>query len=72
MPYYVYAVKPFAQLQKLAEFPIFKEASVHAKSLRASQAAQPGERIKVMFADDAQTAEDMLLQVREAPPDGDD
>lgn len=73
MPYYVYSVKPFAQLEKLAEFPVFKEASVHAKSLRAAQAGQrPGERIKVMFADNPLAAEDLLLQVREAPPDGDD
>ena len=72
MPYYVYVVKPFAQLEKLAEFSVFKEASVHAKSLRAAQAGMSGERIKVMFADNPLAAEDMLLQVREAPPDGDD
>lgn len=72
MPYYVYAVKPFAQLERLAEFSVFKEASVHAKALRSAQAGRPGERIKVMFADSPLAAEDMLLQVREAPPDGDD
>ncbi len=72
MPYYVYAVKPFAQLEKLAEFAVFQEASVHAKSLRAARGGRPGERIKVMFADNPLAAEDMLLQVREAPPDGDD
>lgn len=72
MPYYVYAVKPFAQLERLAEFPVFKDASVHAKWLRMEQAGRPGERIKVMFADNPLAAEDLLLQVREAPPDGDD
>jgi hypothetical protein len=70
MPYYVYAVKPLAQLEKLAEFPAFRQASAHAKSLRAG--GRPGERIKVMFADTPLAAEDLLLQVRDAPPDGDD
>ena len=50
MPYYVFHVRPFAQIEKLAEFDAFREASTHAKSLRATQAHAPG-RIKVMFAD---------------------
>ena len=37
MPYYVFAVKPFAQLERLAEFTAFKDASAHAKALRAAQ-----------------------------------
>jgi len=69
MPYFVYRVQPFAQLEKLAEFSAFKEASAHAKSLRI---AQPGASIKVMFADTALQAEDLLLQVRERGPSGDD
>jgi len=72
MPYYVYAVKPLAQLEKLAQFDAFKEASNHAKALRAAQPAGPPVRIKVMFADNPLAAEDLLLQVRDAPPDGDD
>lgn len=72
MPYYVYAVKPYAQLERLAEFPAFKEASAHAKALRAGQRAGLAARIKVMFADNPTAAEDLMLQVREAPPDGDD
>ena len=72
MPYYVYAVKPMAQLERLAQFDAFKEASTHAKSLRAAQSGGPQARIKVMFADNELAAEDLLLQVREAPPDGDD
>ncbi|HMA06451.1 MAG TPA: hypothetical protein VKP68_01225 [Ramlibacter sp.] len=72
MPYYVYAVKPMAQLEQLAQFEAFKEASTHAKALRAAQSGGPQARIKVMFADSPIAAEDLLLQVREAPPDGDD
>lgn len=72
MPYYVYAVRPYAQLERLAEFPVFKEASAHAKALRASQRADLPARIKVMFADNPTAAEDLILQVREAQPEGDD
>jgi hypothetical protein len=73
MPYYVYAVKPLAQLEQLAEFPAFKDASAHAKALR--QAAPQGDaatRIKVIFADTPLAAEDLLLQVRAAGPSGDE
>jgi len=72
MPYYVYAVKPFAQLEQLAEFTAFKEASAHAKALRTAPQADAATRIKVMFADTALAAEDLLLQVREAGPSGDE
>lgn len=72
MPYYVFSVRPFAQLEKLAEFTSFKEASVHAKSLRAAQAGPPDAKVKVMFAADPQMAEDLLCQIREAGPSGDD
>lgn len=72
MPYYVYAVKPFAQLEKLAEFDAFKPASAHAKALRSATSAQGQVRIKVMFADTPRSAEDLLLQVRVAGPSGDE
>jgi len=72
MPYYVYAVKPFAQLEKLAEFDAFKPASAHAKALRSAGPAEGQARIKVMFADNPRAAEDLLLQVRQAGPSGDE
>ncbi len=72
MPYYVYAVRPFAQLQQLAEFDAFAPASAHAKARRAAMPAEPGLRIRVMFADTALAAEDLLLAVREAGPTGDE
>lgn len=72
MPYYVYAVKPLAQLEELAQFDAFSQASSHAKALRAAQSAGPHARIKVIFAESPLAAEDLLLQVRDAPPDGDD
>ncbi len=72
MPYFVFSVQPFAQIEKLAEFAAFSEASVHAKSLRASKALAPHAKIKVMFADNQELAEDLLCQTREAGPIGDD
>lgn len=72
MPYFVFSIRPFAQIEKLAEFANFKEASVHAKALRAAPAAAADVRIKVMFADNQRLAEDLLCQVREAGPSGDE
>lgn len=72
MPYYVFAVEPLGLLRKLAEFEAFKGASAHAKALRSAQPAGAQLRIKVMFADNQLTAEDLLSQVREAGPSGDE
>ncbi len=74
MPYYVFRVRPFAQIEKLDEFAAFKDASNRAKALRAErpQGAEDTARIKVMFAGNQQQAEDLLCQIREAGPSGDD
>lgn len=72
MPYYVFSVRPFAQIEKLAEFVAFKEASTHAKALRSSRAVAEGAKVKVMFAGNQQLAEDLLCQIRDAGPTGDD
>jgi hypothetical protein len=72
MPYYVFAVKPFAQLECLADFAAYPAASAHAKTLRAAPGADASARIKIMFAADALAAEDLLLQVRQAGPTGDE
>lgn len=72
MPYYVFAVQPLGLLKKLAEFDTFKDASVQAKALRAAQPPGATVRVKVMFADNQLTAEDLLSQVREAGPSGDE
>lgn len=72
MPYYLYAVRPFAQLDKLGEFDAFAQASAQAKTLRTAQPRESAARIRIMFADTALAAEDLLLQVRDASPAGDD
>jgi hypothetical protein len=72
MPYYVYRVLPFARLEKLAEFAAFRDASAHAKAQRAGGGGTDGAKIKVMFADNEQLAEDLLCQIRDPGPSGDD
>lgn len=72
MPYYIYQVKPFGQLEKLAEFDNFQAASARAKALRAEVAAATQGKIKVMFAESELQAEDLLCQVRTAGPSGDE
>lgn len=75
MPYYLYRVteQPIRQLQKIAEFDGFKEASGEAKRLRRETDLTGGTLIKVMFADNELQAEDLLNQVREKEPlTGDD
>lgn len=72
MPYYIYRVKPFAQLEQLAEFAAFKDASIHAKALRAAPGADRAAKVKVIFAEAPQVAEDLLCQLRDPGPSGDD
>jgi hypothetical protein len=72
MPYFIYRVLPFAQLEKLADFDAFATASAHAKALRAAEREAPAGKIKVMFADSEQMAEDLLCQIRDPGPSGDD
>lgn len=72
MPYFVYAVRPFAQLEHLADFDTYRPASLHAKVLRAAQPADSPVRIKVMFAETAEAAEDLLCAVRDPRPTGED
>ena len=72
MPYFLYRVQPFAQLQPLGEFATFPEASRQAKAARAAGPAQEQRRVRVVFAENALAAEDLLLQVRDPQPGGED
>jgi hypothetical protein len=72
LPYYIYRVMPFAQLEKLTEHPVFATASSEAKALRAAQPANAPGKIKVIFADNELQAEDLLCQVRDPAPLGDE
>ncbi|MCW5665939.1 MAG: hypothetical protein KIT35_19080 [Piscinibacter sp.] len=72
MPYYLYRIMPLGVLRKLDQFDRFAEASARAKALRAADAPGTPGRVKVMFAENELQAEDLLGQVREAGPAGDD
>ena len=72
MPYYIYRVLPYAQLEKITQFDTFKQASAHAKALREAERDAPEGQIKVMFADTEHHAEDLLCQIRDPGPSGDD
>jgi len=72
VPYYIYRVKTLGLLEKLREFDKFADASAHAKALRAADAPGTAGRVKLMFADNELQAEDLLSQVREPGPSGDD
>jgi hypothetical protein len=72
MPYYVFRVRPYAQIEKLDEFDVFKEASARAKALRAADSGTDVGKVKVMFADSQALAKDLLCQIRDPGPSGDD
>lgn len=73
MPYFVYRIRPFTQLDALATFESFPAASAAAKALRADPDEAGRGKIKVVFAKDGFEAEDLLSQVREPGPTlGDD
>lgn len=71
MPYYLFAIKPFGQLELLGTHDAFKAASAQAKALRAEQGPD-APRIKVMFGTTQLEAEDQLCQLRERQNLGDD
>lgn len=73
MPYYIFRIKALGVLQKLEQHERFAEASARAKVLRAADIPGPAAgKVKVMFAENELQAEDLLGQVREAGPAGDD
>ena len=70
MPYYVYKIEnfPIRRLEYLAHFGSFKEASAEAKQRRNAEQLSAGQIVKVMFAESELEAEDLLSQLRPAPP----
>ena len=70
MPYYVYKIDnyPIKKLALLASFDNFKAASAEAKVRRNEMPLENGQIVKVMFAESELEAEDLLSQVRIAPP----
>lgn len=69
MPYYIYRVQPFAQLTQLAAHATFATASREAKQLRSGLPPDSPDKIKLMFAETAEQAEDLICQIRDPHPD---
>ncbi|MDI6748413.1 MAG: hypothetical protein QMD17_14845 [Rhodocyclaceae bacterium] len=70
MPYYIYRVSqlgPIKQLDKLAEFPVFKNASDEAKRLR-KEIDLTNCQVKIIFGENEFQAEEALRTVREGDP----
>ena len=77
MPYYVLKFENselarLKELELLAEFEVFKDASTFAKGRRAELASDENMIIKVMFADNLQLAEEQIREKREPRPAGED
>ncbi|OIO82405.1 MAG: hypothetical protein AUJ90_02135 [Gallionellaceae bacterium CG1_02_60_948] len=74
MPYYIYRVteRPIRQLEKLEQHEAYKEASARAKQLRKDEVWGTNGLIKMIHAENELAAEDLLNQVRDPVPEGDD
>lgn len=72
MPYYIYHVQRLGILKPLGEHAAYADASKAAKQWRQDLALPAQEKVKVIFAESAFEAEDLLSQVRPAQPQGDD
>jgi len=71
MPYFVYQITEGAtnivkNLEKIAEFEAYKEAKNHAREIRP-QIVNESTQVKVVFADNALHAEELLMEKREKP-----
>jgi hypothetical protein len=74
MPYYIYRIteQPIRLLKKIEQLETYREASARVKQLRAELEDNSPAMIKMIHADTELQAEDLLNEVREKPPLGDD
>ncbi len=72
MPYFVYRISPERKLTLIETLPKFKEAKGLARSLRAQQAADDRNIIRLIFAEDPQKARLLLTDQRTPKTEGDD
>lgn len=74
MAYFLYQIteRPIRLLEMLEQHDAYRDAAARAKQLRSAQAPGATGQIKMIFADNELHAEDLLNQVREAPPGPDD
>ena len=72
MPYFIYKITPVSaslvkNLEKLAEFEVFKEAKEYTRRERQRIEANDGSSVKVIFEKNMLEAEEQLLEKRDAP-----
>ncbi len=72
MPYFVYRISPERKLTLIETFAKFKQAKDLARSLRAQQATDDRNVVRMIFAEDPKKAQLLLSDKRTAKTDGDD
>jgi hypothetical protein len=72
MPYFVYRISPQRKLTLIETFAKFKEAKDYARSLRAQQATDDRNIVRMIFAEDPKKAQLLLTDLRTARAEGDD
>lgn len=68
MPYFVYKTLPFKQLELLQQFDSYREAREFARSARQAISPAGTHTVKLIFAENALQAEDLLTQERPPEP----
>lgn len=74
MPYFIYKIGPLNILEKQGVATSFKEAKAAVNELRKGLDPTSGIKVKMIFAENEQAAENLLSQPRELDPSlaGDD
>jgi len=72
MPYFVYRISPERKLTLIETFAKFKEAKDLARSLRAQQATDDRNIVRMIFAEDPKKAQLLLTDLRTPKTEGDD
>ncbi len=72
MPYFLYRISQNKNLHCLDKYAKYREARDRARVVRSEQAKDDTDAIRVIFANNENEAEILLLTRREAPIEGDD
>jgi hypothetical protein len=70
MPYFIYRIefRPLRMLEKLEQHEAYRDASARVRQLRADLIDDSTTLIRMIHAESELHAEDLLNEVREAPP----
>lgn len=72
MPYFIYRISPERKLNLLDSFDRYPDAKQAATALRIAQGPDDTGTVKIIFAKDAEEAEQLLRTERERQPSEDD